>query len=82
MPAVKVYTCAICHKVLEHPKTRLVYQEYLHRGYGHFINRKNFDFCDDCFKYFRHWIIKNNRVQYRKENQNELQEHSGEIKSS
>lgn len=61
MPAIKIYECAICHKVLEHPKDRLVYQEYLHRGYGHFINRKNFDFCEDCFKKFKHWILKNKK---------------------
>ena len=48
MPAKKIYECAICHTVLEHPKDRLVYQKYLHRGYGHFINMKNFDFCEDC----------------------------------
>lgn len=58
----RIYTCCICHKVLPDANKRLVYQEYQYRGYGHFINKNNFDFCDECFKYFKKWIIKHKEV--------------------
>lgn len=59
----KIYKCNICHKVLETDKPhRLVHQEYIYRGYGHYINKHIFDFCDDCFKIFKRWISKHKEV--------------------
>lgn len=58
----KIYSCCICHKELPDAGHRLVYQKYMYRGYGHFINQNNFDFCEDCIKYFKKWIIKHKEV--------------------
>ena len=64
MPRVKVYECCICHTILEDYKPiRLVKQKYIPnlRGYGGYQNKKNYDFCTDCYKKFNSWIRKHNK---------------------
>lgn len=61
MPVKKVYTCCICHRVLNSKPHRLVHQEWEVKGYGLYKNRHNFDFCDECFKIFVAWISENNK---------------------
>lgn len=56
MPKPKIYSCCICHKILEDYKPhRLVHQEY---EKWYYKNTFNYDFCDDCFKIFKRWIYK------------------------
>ena len=62
MGVKKIYTCCICHKVLDSKPHRLVHQEWEQKGYGLYKNRHNFDFCDECFKIFASWIVKNKKV--------------------
>ena len=55
----KVYVCTICHKILtDYKPHRLVNQEYGGSGYNQYSNKYTFDFCHDCFKKFKAWIIK------------------------
>lgn len=58
----KDYECCICHKPIERDK-RLVYQKYDgKKPYGAFHNKHNYDFCNEHFKIFKRWIIKNKKV--------------------
>lgn len=61
MPVKKIYTCCICHRVLDFRPHRLVHQEWESKGYGLYKNIYNFDFCDECFKIFTTWIDKNSK---------------------
>lgn len=55
----KVFKCCICHKEVE-KDIRLVYQRYDKQPvYGKYVNRRNFDFCNECFKTFQKWIVEN-----------------------
>lgn len=62
MPVKKIYSCCICHKVLDYKPHRLVHQEWEEKGYGLYKNKNNFDFCDTCFKTFVVWINENKKV--------------------
>ena len=58
----KDYECCICHKPIERDK-RLVYKKFDgKKPYGAFHNKHNYDFCDEHFKIFKRWIIKNKKV--------------------
>jgi uncharacterized protein with PIN domain len=54
----KEYRCCICNDLIDTHPHRLVHQEYEHIRYYHFINKKNYDFCDKCFKVYLNWIKK------------------------
>lgn len=53
----KQYYCAICHKEIKR-NYRLVMQQWGLGRFGDFGNKDHYDFCNDCFKVFAHWITK------------------------
>ena len=62
MAKLKIYECCICHTILKDYKPiRLVKQKYEVRGYGQYRNKKNYDFCTECYKKFNGWIHKHNK---------------------
>lgn len=68
MPIDKVYTCCICHKVLDYKPHRLVHQEFGNRynngklTHHHYIIKHNYDFCDKCFTAYLSWVKKYEEV--------------------
>ena len=53
--------CCICHNKVDGKAHRLVHQEWEKTGYGLYKNKHNFDFCDNCFKTFKKWIIRHKK---------------------
>lgn len=58
MALIKIHKCCICHEKLDYKPHRLVYQEYREKPYKQYYNKKNYDFCDKCFKVYKSWIIR------------------------
>lgn len=60
MPAIKIYKCCICHKVIDNVDT-IRLQKCLYgmgRTSGHYPVR-HYDFCKRCYAKFNNWIKKN-----------------------
>lgn len=60
----KNYKCCICHQVLDKHPIRLIEQRYEdeNKPYAQFKKIRQYDYCSDCFKKFRHWVIKHKEV--------------------
>lgn len=56
----KIYTCCICHEILNYKPIRLVKQEYGAGTYNQYANICNYDFCKKCYNKFNSWINKHN----------------------
>lgn len=54
----KIYSCCICHKVLEDKPIRLTKEEYGAGKYNQYSPVANYDFCKECYKKFDNWIKK------------------------
>lgn len=55
----KTYKCRRCGKILdEYKPLRLVYQVHTNKKpYGKYENKKNFDYCYECFKKIKKVLI-------------------------
>lgn len=57
----KIYSCCICHKVLEDKPIRLTKKEYGIGKYKQYDPVENYDFCKKCYKVFENWLEKHKK---------------------